>query len=482
MSWFLLGLIRVLTGAQARWYGCPPKAEQRIYFANHQSHADLVMIWAALPQELRAITRAIAARDYWTKSPFRKMADHGRLQRRLRGPRAQLRPGPAGAIDRSAEQRRLHHPVPRGHARQRRGAAGLQGRLYNLALKFPQVVLVPAWINNVQRVMPKGEVVPVPVLCSVTFGRAHPAAGGRGAPRLPGPGARRRRRVARRLKRPRHVPVPEEPDGHAAGRRAVHHRLRHLLLDQRHRVHAVAEGACRRGRGRQVAHRAAQRGRHAARQLADDVHLLDRLGHRRAGGAGAVCHRVVLRAARIHDAVAHPPGRPPQPGAGLLRRAAGAILAGGAEHFDLFTVFIPVYVFLAVPAVSALADDPQRFLERNAKLQWGHHGLRLRHEPCAGAAAAGLRQLRQQERLPGVLPGAGGADLHGGAAHRVRAGWPARRWRPTSARASTGAAAAAASWPAACWARCWPASRPSCRGRPSRCPSSPASPAPWATW
>lgn len=43
----------------------------------------------------------------------------------------------------------------------------------------------------------------------------------------------------------------------------------------------------------------------------------------------------------------------------------------GAEHFDLFTVFIPVYVFLAVPAVSALADDPQRFLERNAKLQWG---------------------------------------------------------------------------------------------------------------
>lgn len=41
------------------------------------------------------------------------------------------------------------------------------------------------------------------------------------------------------------------------------------------------------------------------------------------------------------------------------------------RHFDLFTVFIPVYVFLAIPVVSALADDPQRFLERNAKLQWG---------------------------------------------------------------------------------------------------------------
>ena len=42
--------------------------------------------------------------------------------------------------------------------------------LYNLAARFPKVVLVPAWINNVQHVLPKGEVVPVPVLCSVTFG------------------------------------------------------------------------------------------------------------------------------------------------------------------------------------------------------------------------------------------------------------------------------------------------------------------------
>ena len=72
MSLFLLGLVRFLTGAQARWYGCPPKAEQRIYFANHQSHADLVMIWAALPEELRSITRPIAAKDYWTKTPFRQ--------------------------------------------------------------------------------------------------------------------------------------------------------------------------------------------------------------------------------------------------------------------------------------------------------------------------------------------------------------------------------------------------------------------------
>ena len=43
----------------------------------------------------------------------------------------------------------------------------------------------------------------------------------------------------------------------------------------------------------------------------------------------------------------------------------------GVRAFDLFTVFVPVYVFLALPVVSALAGDPERFLERNAKIQWG---------------------------------------------------------------------------------------------------------------
>jgi hypothetical protein len=42
--------------------------------------------------------------------------------------------------------------------------------LYHLAEQFPDVPLIPAWIDNVQRVMPKGEVVPVPILCTVTFG------------------------------------------------------------------------------------------------------------------------------------------------------------------------------------------------------------------------------------------------------------------------------------------------------------------------
>jgi 1-acyl-sn-glycerol-3-phosphate acyltransferase len=170
MSLFLLGLIRVLTGAQARWHGCPPKAEQRIYFANHQSHADLVMIWAALPKELRHMTRAIAARDYWTKTPFRQWLTTAvfnviYVSRERTAEEDPLEPL-LDALGRG-DSIILFPEGTRGHAGE---PQAFKAGLYNLALQCPQAVLVPAWINNVQHVLPKGEVVPVPVLCSVTFG------------------------------------------------------------------------------------------------------------------------------------------------------------------------------------------------------------------------------------------------------------------------------------------------------------------------
>ncbi len=170
MSMFLLALIRALTGAQARWQGCPPKAEQRIYFANHQSHADLILMWAALPAELRSITRPIAAKDYWTKTPFKKWITSAVFN--------------AIYVDRTktSDQDPLEPLIdaltngdsvilfPEGTRGNQEEPQAFKSGLYNLAVKFPGVVLIPTWINNVQRVMPKGEVVPVPILCSVTFG------------------------------------------------------------------------------------------------------------------------------------------------------------------------------------------------------------------------------------------------------------------------------------------------------------------------
>jgi 1-acyl-sn-glycerol-3-phosphate acyltransferase len=170
MAWGLLALVRVLTGAQARWYGCPPKAEQRIYFANHQSHADLVMIWAALPEELRAITRPIAAKDYWTRSNFRRWITTAvfnavYVDRERKEGEDPLQPL-ADTLE-NGDSLIIFPEGTRGHAEE---PQPFKAGLYNLAQRFPHVVLVPAWIDNIQRVMPKGEVVPVPILCSVTFG------------------------------------------------------------------------------------------------------------------------------------------------------------------------------------------------------------------------------------------------------------------------------------------------------------------------
>lgn len=170
MGLFLLNLVRLLTGAQARWTGCPPKAEQRIYFANHQSHADLVMIWAALPEELRSITRPIAARDYWTKTPFKQWITTAVFNAVYVERERKEGVDPLAPLIEALESGDSIIIFPEGTRGFGEEPQPFKSGLYSLAQRFPHVVLVPAWIDNIQRVMPKGEVVPVPILCSVTFG------------------------------------------------------------------------------------------------------------------------------------------------------------------------------------------------------------------------------------------------------------------------------------------------------------------------
>jgi 1-acyl-sn-glycerol-3-phosphate acyltransferase len=170
MGLLLLAIVRTLTGAQARWYGCPPKAEQRIYFANHQSHADLVMIWAALPEELRSITRPIAAKDYWTKSKFKEWITTAVFNAVYVDRERKEGEDPLQPLVDALEHGDSLIIFPEGTRGNAEEPQPFKAGLYNLASRFPHVVLVPAWIDNIQRVMPKGEVVPVPILCSVTFG------------------------------------------------------------------------------------------------------------------------------------------------------------------------------------------------------------------------------------------------------------------------------------------------------------------------
>ncbi|MCY7316538.1 MAG: 1-acyl-sn-glycerol-3-phosphate acyltransferase [Rubrivivax sp.] len=178
MGALLAFVARLITGAQGHWKGCPPKAEQRIYFANHQSHLDWVLIWAALPQELRVRTRPIAARDYWTSSPFKQWLTTA-VFNAVYVSRTRAKAAPGAAVD---DQDPLEPLVaalhngdslvifPEGTRSNREEPQPFKSGLYYLAQQFPAVQLIPAWIDNVQRVMPKGEVVPVPILCTVTFG------------------------------------------------------------------------------------------------------------------------------------------------------------------------------------------------------------------------------------------------------------------------------------------------------------------------
>jgi 1-acyl-sn-glycerol-3-phosphate acyltransferase len=167
----VLALIaRLITGAQGHWLGCPPKAEQRIYFANHQSHLDWVLIWAALPRDLRAQTRPIAAKDYWTATPFkhwltREVFNAVYVNRQRTDDQDPLEPL-AEALNKGDSL----VIFPEGTRSNKGEPQPFKSGLYHLAQQFPGVQLIPAWIDNVQRVMPKGEVVPVPILCSVTFG------------------------------------------------------------------------------------------------------------------------------------------------------------------------------------------------------------------------------------------------------------------------------------------------------------------------
>ena len=129
-----------------------------------------MLIWAALPRELRAVTRPIAARDYWTASPFKQWLTsevfHAVYVNRQRTDDQD----PLEPLLEALKNGDSLVIFPEGTRSHRGEPQAFKSGLYHLAEQFPAVQLIPAWIDNVQRVMPKGEVVPVPVLCTVTFG------------------------------------------------------------------------------------------------------------------------------------------------------------------------------------------------------------------------------------------------------------------------------------------------------------------------
>jgi len=165
------GGARFLTGARSRWVGCGPTDTQRIYYGNHSSHLDFVLLWAALPQELRARTRPVAAADYWDRGTLRRYLIHRvfngvLVERAHHSHKTNPIQNLVDALDRG-ESLILFPEGTRGTGDE---LLEFKSGIYYIAYMRPTVELVPVWLENNYRVMPKGAVLPVPLLCSLTFG------------------------------------------------------------------------------------------------------------------------------------------------------------------------------------------------------------------------------------------------------------------------------------------------------------------------
>ncbi len=169
-SALLVGVVRLLVGAYARWVGTTPSGAQRLYFANHTSHIDTLAIWSALPRELRPRTRPIAAHDYWGHGLKRYVATRGFgavLIDRARENAATDPLEPLRAALRAGDSLILFPEGTRGTSEV---PARFKSGLHRLALEFPNVELVPVYLDNLHRALPKGSLLPVPMVCTVRFG------------------------------------------------------------------------------------------------------------------------------------------------------------------------------------------------------------------------------------------------------------------------------------------------------------------------
>ena len=181
----IAGAARILTGARAHWHGCAPEPRQRVYFANHTSNLDFVLLWAALPAELRRVTRPVGAQDYWLGGPirthlarnvFRAVLIERKVVTKANNPLVPM----LAALD-GGESLII---FPEGTRNPDGEVNDFRPGLFHLAKARPDVEFVPVFIDNLSRVLPKGEVLPVPILCSVRFGTPVALAPGEAKPQF----------------------------------------------------------------------------------------------------------------------------------------------------------------------------------------------------------------------------------------------------------------------------------------------------------
>ena len=166
----LVGVAKLFSGATLRWVGCQPDTCQRVYFANHTSHLDALILWASLPRQIRSVTRPVAAKDYWVRGPIRRYISDVFNALLIDREKIKVHNSPIDMMIREIGDQYSLIVFPEGSRNTESEMRDFKSGIYYLSKKRPDLELVPVYLNNMNRIMPKGEFLPVPLMSCITIG------------------------------------------------------------------------------------------------------------------------------------------------------------------------------------------------------------------------------------------------------------------------------------------------------------------------
>lgn len=168
-------LARVVSGAGVQFSDeSVPTAlaqKQRVYIANHSSHLDFIVLWSALPTPLRRVTRPVAAKEYWEANTWRRylatqIYDAILIDRE----HVSLHNNPIEIVAQAMGEVSSIILFPEGTRGSGEEIGSFKSGIYHLVCKKPHLECVPVYLENLNRVLPKGEILPLPLLSSLRFG------------------------------------------------------------------------------------------------------------------------------------------------------------------------------------------------------------------------------------------------------------------------------------------------------------------------